>query len=175
VIALFINLSRGFIKPLDKTSDMYYYRNMEQMSADTIREWVAKAEADLAESTAEAERLQRRIAQMRTQLGLMYELLATVTDEPVTRLSEAEGSGKSMRERVVEAVILILREHGKPMRIQDIHSEFLRRELPLPGSGTPANIAAHLVDRDLFTRPGRGAFALAEWELPNPSASVEDT
>lgn len=144
------------------------------MNADTIRGWIAKAEGDLAELQAEAERIQRSIAQVRTQLELMYELLATVTGEQIPTLSKAEGDGKSVRERVVESVITILRDHGSPMRIQDIHAEFLRRQLPLPGSGTPANIAAHLVARDLFTRPRRGVFGLAEWETASPSATIKD-
>jgi len=145
------------------------------MEAETIREWISQAEADLARLTAEAERIQRRIAQERAQLGLMYELLASVTGEPVRKDAETLGAGKSVRERVIEDVVQILRDHGKPMRIQDIHSEFLRRELPLPGSGTPANIAAHLVDRELFARFGRGVFGLVEWETPISSTSPEES
>src|SRR5436309_2645638 len=128
------------------------------MDEATIRAWVAKAEAEVRELTAEAERAQRRAAQARTQLGLLYELLASVTGEPVGQVPEAAAAVQSVRERVVSSVVDILRDHGGPMRVQDIHSEFLRRELPLPGKGTPANIGAHLVDRKVFTRPRRGYF-----------------
>ena len=147
---------------------------MMQLDADTIRTWIAQAEADLSNLTAEAERIQRRIAQVRSQLGLMYELLATTTDGQIPKFSEASEAVKPVRERVADAVLEILREHGKPMRIQDIHAEFLRRELPLPGSGTPTNIAAHLVDRGLFARPSRGVFGLAEWGPPTHSAKPKD-
>jgi hypothetical protein len=111
----------------------------------------------------EAERIQRQLAQARTQLNLMYELLATVTHAPVG-LQGRGSPARSVRETVAEAVRSMLLERGAPMRIQDIHSEFLRRELPLPGSGTPANIAAHLVDRGVFSRPRRGIFGLVEWD-----------
>lgn len=139
------------------------------VDADTIRGWIAQAEADLAKRTAEAEEIQRRIAQARVQLGLMYELLATVTGEPAPARPDAPG-GPSVRVRVVDSVVRILRDYGKPMRVEDIHAEFLRRELPLPGRGTPANIVAHLVDRGLFTRPRRGVYGLAEWEVAPPPA-----
>lgn len=146
---------------------------MAVMDAETIRSWIAQAEADLAKLTAEADQLQRRVAHARIQLELMFELLATVTNEPIKRDPDSPGSEVSVRERVAQAVVQILREHGQPMRVQDIHSEFLHRELPLPGSGTPANIAAHLVDRGLFTRPGRGIFGLVEWDSASLSAHSE--
>lgn len=147
---------------------------MATMDTETIRRWIEQSEAELRALTAEEEHLMRRIAQMRQQLNLMYELLATTTGEQAQKHPEADGVSRPVRERVVEAVVEILRDHGKPMRIQDIHIEFLRRQLPLPGSGTPANIAAHLVDRDLFTRPSRGVFGLAEWKNPGLSASSDD-
>jgi hypothetical protein len=127
---------------------------------ETIRGWIAAGEDRIAILVANAERLQREIAQLRTQLSLMYELLAT---NPGMTTS-APGAGKSIRERVVDQVVEVLREAQRPLRAQDIHNAFLRREFPLPGSGTPANIAAHLVDKEVFTRPGRGYFGLKEWE-----------
>ncbi len=138
------------------------------MEADTVRDWIATAETDLADLVKQSEDLQRRVAQARVQLKLMYELLASVTDEPTPDNPESMGMERSVRERVVEGVVQILREHHTPLRIQDIHAEFLRRQLALPGSGTPANIAAHLVDRDLFTRPRRGVFGLTEWDNDVP-------
>jgi len=78
-----------------------------------------------------------------------------------------------VRERVVEGAVQILRERRTPLRIQDIHAEFLRRQLALPGSGTPANIAAHLVYRDLFTRPRRGVIGLTEWVDDAPPVEPE--
>jgi hypothetical protein len=120
----------------------------------------------------EGERIQRDLAQLRTQLGLMYELLATATGEEGPVQFQPQEATKSVRQRVVEEVGSILRDRGAPMRIQDIHAEFLRRKFQLPGSGTPANIAAHLVDRKVFSRPRRGVFALAEWNGEQGEESV---
>lgn len=139
---------------------------MTELSAGVIRSWIAAAEEELSQLTAESERLHRLIAQARTQLGLMYELLATVTGQTEDRASEHSPREKSVRERVVDGVIEILKDHDQPMRIQDIHSEFLRREFPLPGSGTPGNIAAHLVDKSTFVRSKRGVYGLTEWAVP---------
>jgi hypothetical protein len=136
---------------------------MAAMDPQLIREWIEGAETELGSLVRQSEELQRRIAQSRVQLGLLYELLASTTNEPIDRSLETGSPEKPVRERVMEAVIAILRDQGNEMRIQDIHAEFLRRRLPLPGSGSPANIAAHLVDRDVFTRPRRGTFGLAEW------------
>lgn len=129
----------------------------------TVREWITKAEDDIGELTAQADDIQRRLAQARVQLGLLYELLASVGGEEIPRRPDLVAPEKHVRARVAESAVQILLDHGEPMRIQDIHSEFLRRRFPLPGSGTPTNIAAHLVDRSIFTRPGRGMFGLARW------------
>jgi hypothetical protein len=148
---------------------------MAGADAATIREWVSKAEADIATLTAQAEDIQRRLAQSRIQLGLMYELLASLGDEAVSPRADLIGAERSVRERVVHSAVQVLQDRGAPMRIQDIHAEFLRRQLPLPGSGTPTNIAAHLVDRGVFTRPGRGLFGLTEWGHEEAVAAREST
>lgn len=136
------------------------------MDVEMIREWIRVGEADLQRLNAEAERINVQVAQQRQQLTLMYELLATLTNETPDRSLLETGAGQPVRERTVQAALDILREHGKPLRIQDLHAEFIRRGVPLPGSGTPTNIASHLVDRTIFTRPGRGVFGLVEWGTP---------
>jgi hypothetical protein len=103
---------------------------MAGADAATIREWVSKAEADVATLTAQAEDIQRRLAQSRIQLGLMYELLASLGDEAVSPRADLIGAERSVRERVVHSAVQVLQDRGAPMRIQDIHAEFLRRQLP---------------------------------------------
>ncbi len=148
---------------------------MSGVDPATVREWISKAEEEISELTAQAEDVQRRLAQGRVQLGLLYELLASVGGEAISRRSDLIAPEKSVRERVVEATVQILLDQGEPMRIQDIHAEFLRRRFPLPGSGTPTNIAAHLVDRSIFTRPGRGTFGLASWTTGPSDADPDET
>src|SRR5262249_2816596 len=86
--------------------------------------------------------------------------------------AEHLGLGRSVRARVQENAVTILRERGAPMRILDIHSEFARRRMPLPGRGTPTNIAAHLVASDRFSRRGRGIYGLAGWDCVSHSAEA---
>lgn len=137
------------------------------MDLQTVRGWIAAAEAEVSELSAEAERLQFRLAEKRRQLMLLYEVLASLTNSPVAIPAEQMGIATSTRARVQADVERILRDHGRPMRLQDIHGEFIRRGVPLPGRGTPTNIGAHLVDRDRFRRFGRGVYGLVAWSRPS--------
>jgi hypothetical protein len=148
---------------------------MSTADPGTVREWIAKAEDDIEEMTTQADEIQRRLAQRRIQLGLLYELLASIDGETIPRRIDLVASEKSVRERVVEGAVQILKDQGEPMRIQDIHSEFMRRKFPLPGSGTPTNIAAHLIDRTVFTRPRRGVFGLADWTYEEGSPGMQES
>jgi len=136
------------------------------MDPETVRSWIAAAETELSELSAEADRVQFRLAEKRRQLMLLYEVLASLTNSPVALPADYMGTRKSTRDRVQSATERILLDHGKPMWIQGIHAEFIRRGVPLPGRGTPTNIAAHLVDLDRFRRFGRGVYGLAVWEKP---------
>jgi hypothetical protein len=132
--------------------------------AETIRGWIIKAELEIAELVSEAESIQRQIAEARRQLMLLYELLASVTNSPVDVSTDLMGIGVSVRDRVLSNAEDILREHGRPMHIQDIHAAFIHRRMPLPGRGTPTNIAAHIAASQQFARWGRGIYGLSEWK-----------
>ncbi len=136
------------------------------MDVDNVRRWIAAAAAELSELSVEADRVQFRLADKRRQLMLLYEVLASLTSSPVAVPADHLGTGASTRTRVQSATEQILRDRGQPMRIQHIHAEFVRRGIPLPGRGTPTNIAAHLVDLDRFRRFGRGIYGLAAWDKP---------
>jgi hypothetical protein len=145
---------------------------MERMyDAETVRGWISGAEAEVSRLTREAEQIQFRLADARRRLMLLYEVLASVTSAPVAVSPEELGIGRSTRERVQADAEAILRERGAPMRVQDIHAEFIRRGVPLPGRGLPANIIAHLAVSDRFSRHGRGIWGLAERDRPIPSVT----
>ena len=55
----------------------------------------------------------------------------------------------------------ILAELGRPLHISEIHRQFTGRGYPIPGSGTPFNILAHLVNSKDFVRVARGTYALS--------------
>jgi hypothetical protein len=141
------------------------------MDAETVRGWVAAAETEVSELSAELDRLQFRLADKRRQLMLLYEVLATLTNSPVGLPMEQMGINRSTRARVAADVEAILGDRGHPMRIQDIHAEFIRRAMPLPGRGTPTNIAAHLVDAKRFRRFGRGVYGLEAWNTTSHAAA----
>ena len=147
------------------------------MDAEIVRGWIAAAEGEVSELSAEAERLQFHLAEKRRQLMLLHEVLASLTNSPVAISVERMGIGTSTGARVQADAERILRDPGRPMRIQDINAEFIRRGAPLPGRGTPTNIAAHLADRDQFRRFGRGVYGLLAWDGPSnttaPSEQVD--
>lgn len=140
---------------------------MVVMDAESVRGWIAAAEVELSEMSGDAERIQFRLAQKRRQLMLLYEVLASLTNSPVAISADHMGLNRSTRARVQTDAEQILRDRGQPMWIQDIHAEFIRRGVPLPGRGTPTNIAAHLVDAGRFRRFGRGVYGLSVWEKPS--------
>jgi hypothetical protein len=152
---------------------------------DTIRGWVARAEAEFSELSVQAERVQQQLAEARRQLMLFYEMLATATNAPVEITAQERQSALSVRDQVQDNAESILREVGHPMRAQDIQMEFVRRHMPLPGRGTPTNIMAHLVAAgNRFSRPSRGMYGLTEWDRSShsagpppvePSAATEDS
>jgi len=139
--------------------------------AQTVRHWIAQAEAEVSMLTQTAESIQIRLADARRRLMLLYEGLATVTSSPVPVASNI-GVSRSVREEVRANVEKILRENGKPMRLQDVHAEFIRRGMALPGRGNPTNILAHLSPFERILRMDRGVYGLAEWDLASDSAKA---
>ncbi len=131
---------------------------------ETIRDWIASAEADISRLAQEVEHAQYRLAESRRRLMLLYEMLASVTNAPVNVSTDRVLTLRSVREQVQADAEAILLERGAPMRAQDIHAEFIRRGVPLPGRGAPTNIIAHLVASDRFSRHRRGVYGLAEWD-----------
>ncbi len=65
------------------------------------------------------------------------------------------------------------RSATRPLHISEIHEQFVARGYTIPGSGTPFNILAHLVNDKSFVRVARGTYAQAgsvppEQVLPRP-------
>jgi hypothetical protein len=130
---------------------------------EEVRAWIEVAEHDVAHLASSSDEIQVRLAQARKRLVLYHEILATLTKAPVPISDQVLKVGRSIRERTVESAIEILRAHGRPLRVQDLHAEFIRHGHPLPGRGTPTNIVVHLASSPLLERRGRGIYALAEW------------
>jgi hypothetical protein len=125
---------------------------------ELVRRWVSEAEAEVARLGEEAERVGRQLADARRRVALLHEILAAVTNSPDAIQADVELV--STRERVIRDTERILRDATQPMRIGDIHAEFIRRGYALPGRGSPTNLVAHLGQTDRIARLSRGVYAL---------------
>ena len=141
----------------------------------TVREWIVAAEEEVSDLARQVERAQFQLAEARRRLMLLYEMLASVTNGPVGVSPDKARTTRPVREQVQSDAEAILRERGMPMRAQDLHAEFIRRGMPLPGRGTPTNIIAHIVASDRFSRRGRGVYGLTEWAKEQPSTHHRDS
>src|SRR5262245_10577921 len=121
---------------------------------DLVRRWVSEAEAEVAQLSEEVDRVGRQLADARRRVTLLHEILAAVTNSPAAVQTDVELV--STRERVIRNTERILHDAKTPMRIGDIHAQFIRRGYPLPGRGSPTNLVAHLGQTDRIVRLSRG-------------------
>jgi hypothetical protein len=73
-------------------------------------------------------------------------------------IQRAGSIGDYVRERAEE----ILREAGRPLQINEIHTEFEGRGFHVPGAGKPVNLIVHLRKAPGIVSPARGMYALEE-------------
>ena len=125
---------------------------------ELVRRWVSEAEAEVARLSDEVETAGRKLTDARRRVTLLHEVLAAVTNSPDAIQADVELI--STRERVIRDTERILRDTKAPMRIGDIHAEFIRRGYALPGRGSPTNLVAHLGQTDRISRMSRGVYAL---------------
>jgi len=73
----------------------------------------------------------------------------------------------------LDDIIIVLRQHGKPMHFTEI-AEHVNRRLPASQQTKAHNIHAHIGRLpNLFVRVGRGLFGLAEWGLVQEDSSAD--
>jgi len=71
----------------------------------------------------------------------------------------------SQKPRLAEAVVEVLRRHGKVMHIQELTAAVRRAGIPIPGRGESANLIAHIRPHPEVVRPVRGVYGLREWGI----------
>jgi len=118
----------------------------------------------------QVEDLQKRRASLDLELQNASKKLELVRqmrllEQAPTKSQSLEFSGhKQMRSTptaVREMAQKVLSEATGPLHISEIHRQFKEQGYPIPGSGTPFNILAHLVNDKAFVRVARGTYALA--------------
>ena len=137
-------------------------------NAPEVRRWVADVERELDEIDEALGPLVERQVAVTERLGLLKRLLASLTAKdagPTASAIAVIGSGSaahpngSIRDRVRAHVVEILGEVGRPLHINEIHAEFIKRGFEVPGAGKANNITAHLSDAVGIVSTTRGYYA----------------
>jgi len=148
----------------------------ESISEEHVATALGALRARVARAIAERERLDHEVAAAEEELHLLERLLAlrragaaqTGTDVGVQEESQgtkaiARGMGQPLLQAVVEELALA----GRPVHISDLMRLLRERRVPIPGSGTQANLITYLRRDDRLVRPSRGMYGLAAWGLEN--------
>jgi hypothetical protein len=143
------------------------------METEKLLEWKGSLEAEVLKLNEEIQSLNCQIQKKNQQIELISRLIDSEygsnskTVETVPYTPEGSSTSQNVTPRQVkDHVYEILAEVNRPMNINEIHSEFLRRGFPIPGKGTSFNILVH-IGRELklgrkarFYRTGRGTYSL---------------
>jgi hypothetical protein len=148
------------------------------MSAEMIAKALDVARSRISSIEAERVELEKRLVQAREEQRLLQDLLALKRGESVggdvdeavrpQRLQAVDGGRTINAGRVaVQAVIDELAATGRPIHISELMRQLRARRVPIPGSGTQANLITHLRRDQRLVRPSRGMYGLAAWGLEN--------
>ncbi len=155
--------------------------DLDGMSEDAITKALEAVRARASRAEQERAELERIIAAAREERRLLERLLALRRgaaagsdgrpseqkqhDTPPATTSEA-------RHPAVQAVIEELTAAGRPLHISELMRLLRDRNVPIPGSGTQANLITHLRRDGRLVRPSRGMYGLAAWGLENMPATA---
>jgi len=156
------------------------------MNPDQLLEWKTKLVFEIEKLKAEADDIASQMQKKVHQVDLVDKLIASHSDPPQRVVLEerklhakeivTSGSPIATATEVKDHVYEILKDANRPMNINEIHAEFLRRGYAIPGKGTPFNILVH-VNREVkgsksnrFVWVGRGTYAIKETNSNKKSA-----
>lgn len=128
-----------------------------------LGEWESSLQRELQGLRQRRETLDTDIQRITKKLELIRQmrLLEGSSEAPVEAAPPPPTEARPTPVLVRDWVKNILTDSARPLHISEIHTEFLKRSLPIPGSGTPFNILAHVVNDRTFVRVARGTYALA--------------
>jgi len=127
-----------------------------------LRDWEKALQGEVERWQAERSRVESELQRATKKLELVREM-RSLDASPASTASlvpSAIKDGRATPTSVREMTQRILSESARPLHINEIHQQFVERGYPIPGSGTPFNILAHLVNDNSFVRVARGTYAL---------------
>ncbi len=132
---------------------------------DELRTWERELLSQQEEIAHDLEPLLSRRDAIRAKLELVERLIqlelgADDANPPPSTLSRSQSLTSSATDALLQAVELVLTEHGQPMHLREIRAALAQRGVPIPGRGTDANLIVHLRRCDRFERRGRGTYGL---------------
>ncbi len=147
---------------LDTNSYIAYVLLMRSETA-RLTEWETTLGREIQRLQSERERVDSELQRATKKLELVKQmrLLEGGSAPGATPAVIAPKERRATPTAVREMAQKVLSESARPLHISEIHEQFVARGYAIPGSGTPFNILAHLVNDKSFVRVARGTYALA--------------
>jgi hypothetical protein len=127
-----------------------------------MAEWESALQSELERLQHERDRVDIELQRAAKKLELVKQmrLLESSPTDATPRIAPTIKEARATPTTVREMAHRILSESSRPLHISEIHQQFVARGYAIPGSGTPFNILAHLVNNKSFVRVARGTYAL---------------
>jgi hypothetical protein len=125
-----------------------------------IAEWEEVLQHEVERLQGERDRVDSELQRALKKLELVRQM-RSIDDPPTPQTLAAVKEHRATPTAVRETAQRILLDAKRPLHISEIHKQFLDNGYAIPGSGTPFNILAHLVNDKSFVRVARGTYALA--------------
>jgi len=137
------------------------------MDARKLSEWEKTLESERGELLLKRAQVDEQLQKISRKIELLQQMRSLDEVRTLKEPTESAGANNTGGDNratptfVREMARKILTESGVPLHISEIHKQFLANGYLIPGSGTPFNILAHLVNDKSFARVARGTYALA--------------
>jgi len=129
--------------------------------------------AEIDRDSRKAQDLMTTVAKKKRAVDAIEELIRLEGSEPPKPASIVDfPAPKAVGTPISETAYSILVERGEPMHYVPLTREVLVRGISIGGKNPPNTLLAHLSRDDRFYRPGRGTYALREWDPKARSVGV---
>jgi hypothetical protein len=139
---------------------------MKSTETPKLAEWEKALESEREQLTLRREQIDAELQRISRKIELLRQMRSLdespITEDRPRNVSVAGAENRATPASVRETAKRILADAGTPLHISEIHKQFLNNGYLIPGSGTPFNILAHIVNDKSFARVARGTYALAE-------------